>query len=178
MLKCTWGHDKQNSYCELSFFFSSCFKGDWGLTMHPGKGLYRRITEAGRSQNHKIIQLKKTSKSILSSLSAQSSVTYSRLFRSLSSWILNIWNVGDSTMSLCNPLQSLVTLTVTYTCLSGVSFILFCSHCLLFIHRRPLRKVWLCVLYCLSHQLFVHIDKIPLNLLLSSLSSPSFSASM
>lgn len=38
----------------------------------------------------------------------------------------------------------------------------------------PMRRVWLCVLYSPSHQLFTHIAKIPLNLLLSSRSSRSF----
>lgn len=78
-------------------------------------------------------------------------------------------------MSLDNPLQSLITLTVTHTCLNGTSCIWFCSHSFLFIHWIPVRiPIWLCVLYSLSHQLFIDIDKIPLNLLLPSLSSLSF----
>lgn len=78
-------------------------------------------------------------------------------------------------MSLDNPLQSLITLTVTHTCLNGTSCIWFCSHSFLFIHWIPVRiPIWLCVIYSLSHQLFIDIDKIPLNLLLPSLSSPSF----
>lgn len=46
-------------------------------------------------------------------------------------------------------------------------------HCLQACHWIPLRKAWLCLLYSL-HQVFIHIDAIPLSLLFCRLRSPSY----
>ena len=46
-------------------------------------------------------------------------------------------------------------------------YISACAHCLLCCHWAPLRRVWLHLLYIpvrVPHQVFVHMDKMPLSL--------------
>lgn len=66
--------------------------------------------------------------------------------------------------ALGNQFLCSVNLTIIiYFCLNGVFCLSACAHWLLLCHWIPLR-VWLCFLTS-SHQIFVHIDRIPLRLL-------------
>lgn len=77
-------------------------------------------------------------------------------------------------MASTSPLGNLfylITLTVTsFLCLQGISCISICALCLLSFHWARLRRVWIHVLY--SHQVFIHMHKIPLSLLFTRLNSP------
>ena len=71
---------------------------------------YWRIT---KSQNHRITEwweLEGTSVGLVVQPICQSRVTYSRLHRTLSRWVLNISREGDSTTSLGSLFQCSVTL--------------------------------------------------------------------
>lgn len=87
---------------------------------------------------------------------------------------LNISTDGNSRMTL----QPVPVFDYTQgkkhivSCFSGVSHISICVHCLFFCLWILPRRVQLCFLYSPS-QVFIHMNKISLSLLISKLDSPS-----
>jgi len=72
----------------------------------------------------------------------------------------------------CTQCSTTLTAKSIFLCLSGISCVSICAHCLLCFQWAPLRRVWLRLLYS-PHQVFMHTGKIPLSLLFSRLNSPS-----
>lgn len=79
-------------------------------------------------------------------------VSYRRLLRVMSTWVLNISKAADSTTSLGNWWQCLITLTEKksfFLCWGGISCISVCPIASCPINWAPLRKSWLCLLWSL-----------------------------
>ena len=80
--------------------------------------------------------------------------TPSRMLRAMSSQVLSISKGGDSTSPLGNLCQTLTTLP-----LQRVSSYFYVELCPASSHQAPPSRVWLCCLYSLPHQVFMHVDK-------------------
>lgn len=83
---------------------------------------------------------------------------------------------GDSTTSLGSPFQCLTTLTVGKKNQQNneISSSSVCARCLLSCPQAALRKVWFHLFHSTCQLfIFIHIDKIPLSLLLHRLKNPS-----
>lgn len=88
----------------------------------------------------------------------------------MTSWVLNILEVEDSTASLSNLFQCLTTLTKKFLlCSDEVYPLLFLYHCILFCHWATLIRVCFCPIKYLLYKLT------PLE---TSLCSPNFSSSL
>lgn len=82
----------------------------------------------------------------------QNRANYNRFPRSVAGWVLNMSKDGHSTTLLDNPVQCLTTITIkkgvlffffSFLCLSGISSIWVCVHCLLSCHWALLRGLML-----------------------------------
>lgn len=77
-----------------------------------GRIVFYRTSYSPISQNQKVVRLKGTTGGHLVQLSCSSSATQNQLLRTVSRWLLNIFKDRDSSTSLGNTCQCLVTLTV------------------------------------------------------------------